>query len=91
MDFDDVLYVIGIMVVISIGGVGFYVGFCDASLLQFLFKKMHLPCSIRVHRIRGLEKNDNYVYNYDFSKYDNSRFNVDINASGNIIAYHGRY
>ena len=60
-------------------------------LLQFVFIKMRLPCSVHVHRTTGLEEGDDHIETYASTKKDPWRFNVDQNVSGNTIKYHGRF
>jgi hypothetical protein len=61
--------------------------------LQRLLKKLHLPCSIRVHKVHGLyeDDSDSVFYTYSETKRDPFRFNVDLNIDGMINKYHGRY
>jgi hypothetical protein len=62
--------------------------------LSKCFKKLHLPCTIRVHKVHGIfeDSSDSKVYTYDKEEARNSfRFNVDLNIDGMIIKYYGRY
>ncbi len=64
---------------------------CQASMLQLLLTKLHLPCKIRIHKVTGFDNDEDHVTLYPFSQKNVLRFNVDVNIDGNIIAYLGRY
>jgi len=64
---------------------------CQTYLLHLVCRRLHLPCSIRVHRTRGLDGDDDLLQTYPTSARNPYRFNVDQNIDGNIIKYHGRF
>jgi hypothetical protein len=74
-----------------LGFVSLRFAFWHAGFLQFIFTKLRLPFTIRVHRFTGLEVDEVYYNIYNDKQRDPYRFNVDVNVSGNIILYRGRF
>ncbi len=64
---------------------------CDFHNLQWIFRKLHLPFSFRVHRFKGLYDDDDILKIYPPSPNNPMRFNVDVNIDGFITKYYGRY
>jgi hypothetical protein len=83
---------IGLIIMLLPLAVGtFWFVCCQTHLLNLIFHKLYLPCSIRVHRTRGFDGDDDNVQTYSQSAHNPYRFNVDQNIDGNIIKCHGRF
>jgi hypothetical protein len=66
-------------------------GLCRPDLVDYIFKKCKLPCSIRVHRVEGLGDDDWYDNKYPDSPHDPYRLNINVDIDGIVCKYHGRY
>ncbi len=67
--------------------------FANAHLINCCCKRLHLPCTVRVHRTSGVDDDgsDDIVNHYSNNTRDPYRFNVDVTVNGRITRFHGRY